>query len=393
MLKVANRCDTLKSSSIMEISSKVSELKLQGFDVISLAAGEPDFNTPVEIQNAATAAMRDGITKYTPSAGFMVLRQAVAELVTRENDFQVDADQVVITCGAKHGLFLALQCLCNPGEAVLVPTPAWVSYGAMAELAGAYIIPLPLLEEDGFRPNVDRWKGMALPSNVKGIILNSPNNPTGAVYSKDDLMKLVTWAVARDLWIISDEIYEKIIYDGQKHFSVASLGPEVKDRTITISGFSKSHCMTGWRLGWALAEKHVAEKLSSFSSQSISHVTSFVQMGALTATKLPGSVVQKMVGEFDNRRKYVAGRLDKMREHVSYRMPQGAFYFFVNCTEFLCRKNMSDAEMCRDLLVKRHVGLVPGSSFGCERFVRLSYATSLENLRRALDRFEEYLNA
>lgn len=391
MLKVAERCQALKSSSIMEISAVANELKAQGFDVVSLAAGEPDFNTPVEIQNAATKAMQEGITKYTPAPGFLALRQAVAEKVSRENDFPVGSNEVVITCGAKHAIFLALQGLCNPNEAVLVPTPAWVSYGAMVELAGGYIIPLPLVPEDGFRPNVERWKGMALPSNVKGLILNSPNNPTGAVYSREEITRLVSWALSRDLWIISDEIYEKITY-GEPHVSVSSLGPEVRSRTVTVSGFSKSHCMTGWRVGWAICEKGLAEKLSAYSSQSISHVTSIAQMGALCAAKLSPAVVQRMVDEFDSRRRYVASRLDKMKG-VGYRMPTGAFYFFIDCTPFLSAKKMTDIEMCRDLLTKFHVGLVPGAAFGCDRYVRLSYATSMDNLRRALDRFESYLNA
>ncbi|MBI1860600.1 MAG: pyridoxal phosphate-dependent aminotransferase [Deltaproteobacteria bacterium] len=391
MLRFSQRCESLKSSSIMEISAKAAELKLQGFDVISLAAGEPDFNTPIEIQNAATKAMADGITKYTPAPGFLTLRQAVADHVTRENDFPVEPSEVVITCGAKHALYTAIQCLVNPGEAVLVPTPAWVSYGAIVELAGGYIIPLPLLEEDGFRPNVERWKGMALPSNVRGIILNSPNNPTGAVYSRDDLMKLVSWALSRDLWIISDEIYEKITYDQLRHVSVASLGPEVKGRTVTVSGFSKSHCMTGWRLGWTITEKDLAQKISAFTSQSISHVTSFAQMGALTAARMGHGVVDKMVSEFDARRQYVASRLDKWSGDVAYTMPHGAFYFFVKCSKLLSRKWVNDVQMCRDLLANQHIGLVPGASFGSSGYVRLSYATSMENLHRALDRFEDYL--
>jgi aspartate aminotransferase len=391
MLKTASRVNSLKSSSIMEISAKAQELQSQGHDVISLAAGEPDFNTPEAIQKAATQAMADGITKYAPAPGFLALREVIAEMVTRENHFQVSPDEVIVTSGAKHALYLALQCLTEPGDAVLVPTPAWVSYTPMIELAGAQIIPLPLFEEDGFRANVDRWKGMAIPSNARGIILNSPNNPTGVVYNREDLIRLVGWALQRNLWIISDEIYEKILYDAAKHYSVASLGPEVKSHTITISGFSKSYCMTGWRLGWAIADKDVIKKMVALQSQSTSHVTSFVQWAGITAARLPEQHIQSLVKAFDKRRNYCMGRLNKLSDALTYVRPTGAFYFFINLSRWLNEHKMNDVELCKELLIKQHVGGVPGSSFGKEKFIRLSYATSQENLEKAFDRIEAYL--
>lgn len=250
----------------MEISAKAAELKAKGLDVISLAAGEPDMNTPEPIQKAATEAMAQGITKYTPAPGFLALREAIAESVSNRNGFEVHPDEVIVTSGAKHAIYLTLQCLVEPGDAVLLPTPGWVSYIPMVELAGAQIIPLPLFEEDGFKVNVDRWKGMAIPSNVKGIILNSPNNPTGMSYSKQEMIRLVGWAMQRNLWILSDEIYEQILYDGALHTSIAALGPEARNCTITVSGFSKSHSMTGWRLGYAIAEKELVKKLSALQS-------------------------------------------------------------------------------------------------------------------------------
>lgn len=393
MLKLANRVSSLKSSSIMEISAKAAELKAQGLDVISLAAGEPDFNTPEPIQKAATKAMTDGITKYTPVPGFLALRQAVAELVTEQNKFPVSPDEVLITCGAKHALYLALQCLVEEGDAVLVPTPAWVSYTAMIELAGAQFIPLPLFEEDGFRPNLDRWKGMAIPPNARGIILNSPNNPTGVVYTRDDLIRLVGWALQRNLWIIADEIYEKILYDGVEHVSIAALGPEVRSHTITISGFSKSHCMTGWRLGWAITDRELLQKMTAMQSQSISHIASMVQWAGITAAKLPAHYVGDMVAAFEKRRNYCLERLEKLTDIVSYVKPSGAFYIFINVSKYLNARKMSDVELCRELLAKAHVGLVPGTSFGKEKYIRLSYATSQENLAKAFDRIEAYLRA
>ena len=390
-MKIASRVSSLKSSAIMEISAKAGELKALGKDVISLAAGEPDFNTPEAIQAAATKAMADGITRYTPAPGFLALREAVAEHVTRENDFQVSPEEVIITSGAKHAIYLTLQCLVEAGDTVLVPTPAWVSYSPMIELSGATILPLPLFEEDGYRVNVDRWKGMAIPQNARGIILNSPNNPTGVVYTREDLVRLVGWAMQRNLWIMSDEIYEKILYDGAEHVSTASLGPEVKSNTITISGFSKSHCMTGWRLGWAIADKDLIKRMSALQSQSNSHVTAFVQWAALTAAKMPSDTVDQMVAAFDKRRRYCMERLDRMSEHLSYVRPNGAFYLFVNLSKFLSRKKISDVDFCRDLLAQQYLGVVPGSSFGKEKCIRLSYVTSQANLEKAFDRLEAYL--
>lgn len=392
-MKFASRVEHLKGSSIMEISAKAQELKAKGIDVISLAAGEPDFNTPKEIQEAATKAMQDGITKYTPSAGFSNLREAVAEWVTTHSHYDVKSNEVLITSGAKHGIYLALQCLLDPGDVVLVPTPAWVSYGPMVELTGATLLPLPTFEEDGYRPNVDHWKGLSLPKNAKGIILNSPNNPTGAVYTREDLKKVVGWAMQRNLWILSDEIYDQILYDNVPYSSVAALGPEAKQCTITINGFSKCYAMTGWRLGWTIAEPELISKMSALQSQSNSHVTSFVQWAGLTACKLPHSIVENMVKEFDIRRLYCMKRLNGLSDYLSYARPTGAFYFFINLTKHLTDRKITDLEFCKTLLEQYHVGAVPGSTFGKDRSMRISYAASLNQLERAFDRIEKCLKS
>ncbi len=392
-MRLSSRVSHLKSSAIMDIAATANDLKAKGVDVVSLAAGEPDFNTPEPIQRAATEAMAKGITKYTPSAGFPQLREVLADKITNENGFQVHPDEIVITCGAKHAIFMALQCLLEPGDVVLMPTPAWVSYTPMIELAGATIFPLPLFEEDHYRVNVDRWKGLAIPPTAKGIIINSPNNPTGMVYNQDDLKRFAAWALSRNLWIMSDEIYEKMIYDGETHVSTASLGPEVKANTITINGFSKSYCMTGWRLGWAIGDKELIKKMSAYQSQSNSHVTSFVQWAGLTAAKSPESTVENMRQTFEKRRNYCMERLNALSEYLTYTPPKGAFYFFVNFSKFLTPKKMSDFELCKALLDRHHVALVPGSSFGKEKSIRMSYATSDENLKKAFDRIETFLKS
>lgn len=393
MLKFASRVATLKGSSILEIAAKAQELKASGIDVVSLAAGEPDFNTPEVIQHAATKAMAEGITRYTPSQGFLALREVLAEKITRENGFAVSPEEIVITSGAKHAIYLTLQCVVEPGDAILMPTPAWVSYSPMIELAGASVVPLPLYEEDGFRINVERWKGMAIPPNAKGIFINSPNNPTGAVYTREELKRLVGWAMQRNLWILSDEIYEKILYDGVEHVSVASLGPEAKSQTITISGFSKSYCMTGWRLGWAVGEKDLIKKMSALQSQEVSHVTSFVQWAGITAAKMPDSALAPMIQEFEKRRDYCLSRLAKLTDFLSYTKPEGAFYLYINLSKFLVARKMTDLEFCKELLTKYHVAAVPGSSFGKEKFLRISYATSKAQLEKAFDRLEEFLKS
>ncbi len=393
MVTLSSRVAKLKSSSIMEIAARAQAMKAQGVDVVSLAAGEPDFNTPDPIQKAATQAMADGITKYTPAAGFLSLREVLAEKIARENKFPVAPDEIVITSGAKHAIYLALQCLADEGDTVLVPTPAWVSYRPMIELTGANMVPLPLFEEDGFRLNVDRWKGLAIPASAKGILINSPNNPTGVVFAGEELKKFVGWALQRNLWIMSDEIYEKILYDGAEHVSVASLGPEVRNHTITISGFSKSHCMTGWRLGWAVGHRELIQKMAALQSQSVSHVTSFVQWAGLAAAKLPKAVIDEMVGEFDKRRNYCMGRLDALSNYCTYVKPNGAFYFYVNFSKYLKERSKNDVEFCKELLANSHVAAVPGAAFGKENFVRLSYANSPANLEKAFDRLEKFLKS
>lgn len=391
MVTLSARVAKLKSSSIMEIAARAQTMKSQGIDVVSLAAGEPDFNTPEAIQQAATAAMAEGITKYTPAAGFLSLREVLAEKITRENGFPVSPEEILITTGAKHAIYLGLQCLADEGDTILVPTPAWVSYRPMIELTGANMVPLPLFEEDGFKLNVDRWKGLAIPSSAKGIMINSPNNPTGVVYSAEELKKFVGWALQRNLWILSDEIYEKILYDGAQHISTASLGPEVRNYTLTVSGFSKSHCMTGWRLGWAVGNRELIQKMAALQSQSVSHVTSFVQWAGLTAAKLPNSVVDDMVKEFDSRRRYCMGRLDALSEYCTYTRPTGAFYFYVGFSKYLKPRGKNDLDFCKELLNSHHVAAVPGASFGKENFVRLSYANSQANLEKAFDRLEAFL--
>ncbi|MCB0418031.1 MAG: pyridoxal phosphate-dependent aminotransferase [Bdellovibrionaceae bacterium] len=391
MLKLSSRVNHLKPSATLEISARAAQLQSEGKDVISLAAGEPDFNTPDSIQAAATEAMARGITRYTPAAGFLSLREMIAEKVSCDNNFPVKSSEVIVTCGAKHALYLALQCLVEEDDFVLVPTPAWVSYQAMIELAGAKVFPLPLFEEDGFCANVDRWKGMSIPPNARGIILNSPNNPTGVVTDKKQLTRLVSWALQRNLWILADEVYEKILYDGATHTSVASLGPEVAAHTITVSSVSKTYAMTGWRVGWAIAPEPLIKKMSALASQSTSNVTSFAQVAATTALKLPHSYIDDMVKIFERRRNYCLERLQKFSKVVTFVKPQGAFYFFLNINKWLADKKMSDLEFCKLLLEEAHIGLVPGAAFGQTNYVRMSYATSDENLKRAFDRLEAFM--
>ncbi|MBI4403088.1 MAG: pyridoxal phosphate-dependent aminotransferase [Deltaproteobacteria bacterium] len=393
MFKYATRVGCLRPSPSNEISNLAIELKAQGRDVISLATGEPDFDTPEPIRQAAEQAIHSGVTRYTPTAGFLSLRQAIAQKYSVEYQTSIHPDEIIITCGAKHAISLALQCLVEPGESVLLPTPAWTNFGPMIELAGASILPLPLFEEDGFKPNLDRLKRMAVPAGVKGIILNSPNNPTGAVLSRDDLVRIVCWALQRDLWIISDEVYDKILFEEIEHTPIASLGPEVRAHTIVANGLSKTYAMSGWRIGWAIADGAFIQKMVAMQSQTTQNAPSFAQSAAIAAIRLASSFVDEMVDIYDSRRQYCMRRLNTLHSHLSYVEPKGAFYFFINLGKWLSEREMTDTEFCRQLLLQQGIALVPGTAFGKERYVRLSYATSSENLANAFNRLDKFLNA
>ena len=383
-MQLSSRASSLTPSLTLSIDSKAKAMKSEGIDVCGFGAGEPDFDTPEHIKAAAIAALEAGFTKYTPSSGIPELRQAIADKFLLDNGIDYKPSQIVVSDGAKHSCYNAILATCQPGDEVIIPAPYWLSYPEMVRLSGADPVFVHTKEESGWKLTADEFENAMTP-RTKMIILNSPGNPTGAVYTKEELDSIGKVAAEEEILILSDEIYEKLVYDDCKHFSIASLGQEYHDLSITVNGFSKSYAMTGWRLGYLGAPEAIAKAIDSIQSHSTSNACSFAQKGALAALKGDQQPVADMRDEFNLRREYMLERLSKM-PHVSVVRPHGAFYVLVNVSRLgLTSQNFADR-----LLSKANVAVVPGIAFGDDRTVRLSYATSLDVIKKGMDRFEEF---
>lgn len=383
-MDIASRVLELTPSLTLAIDSKAKAMKAEGQDICSFGAGEPDFDTPEHIKAAAMAGLEIGFTKYTPSSGIPELRQALSEKFKADNQLNYAPHQIIVNCGAKHSCFNAIMAVCNPGDEVIIPSPYWVSYPEMVKLAGGVPVFVPTKEENGWKITAEEFEAAMTP-RTKMIIINTPGNPTGSVYSRAELQALVTVAEEEEIIILSDEIYEKLVYDGAEHVSVASLSPEAYDLTITINGLSKAYAMTGWRLGYMAAPEPLAKILDSLQSHSTSNACSFAQKGGLAAVKGDQQCVEDMREEFNLRRQYMMQRLASI-PRVRAVEPQGAFYVLVNIAEMgLTSTNFSDR-----LLSKAQVAVVPGIAFGNDKTIRLSYATGLDIIKKGLDRFEEF---
>jgi aspartate aminotransferase len=383
-MQLSSRASSLTPSLTLSIDSKAKAMKSEGIDVCGFGAGEPDFDTPEHIKTAAIAALEAGFTKYTPSSGIPELRQAVADKFLLENGIDYKPSQIIISDGAKHSCYNAILATCQSGDEVIIPAPYWLSYPEMVRLAGADPVFVHTKEENGWKLTADEFENAMTP-RTKMIILNSPGNPTGAVYTKAELDSIGKVAAEEEILILSDEIYEKLLYDDARHFSIAALGQEYYDLTITVNGFSKSYAMTGWRLGYLGAPEAIAKAIDSIQSHSTSNACSFAQKGALAALRGDQQPVADMRDEFNLRREYMLERLSKM-PHVSVVRPSGAFYVLVNVSQLgLTSQNFADR-----LLSKANVAVVPGVAFGDDRTVRLSYATSLDVIKKGMDRFEEF---
>ncbi|MBV8173367.1 MAG: pyridoxal phosphate-dependent aminotransferase [Verrucomicrobia bacterium] len=383
-MQLSSRATSLTPSLTLSIDSKAKAMKSEGIDVCSFGAGEPDFDTPEHIKAAAMAALEAGFTKYTPSSGIPELRQAVADKFLLDNSIDYKPSQIIISDGAKHSCYNAILATCQPGDEVIIPAPYWLSYPEMVRLAGADPVFVYTKEEDGWKLTAEEFENAMTP-RTKMIILNSPGNPTGAVYTKEELQALANVAAEEDILILSDEIYEKLIYDDSRHISIASLGQDFYDLTITVNGFSKSYAMTGWRLGYLGAPDLIAKAIDSIQSHSTSNACSFAQKGGLAALKGDQQSVIDMRDEFNLRREYMLERFSKM-PHISVVRPNGAFYILVNISRLgLTSQNFADR-----LLSKANVAVVPGIAFGDDRTLRFSYATSLDVIKKGMDRFEEF---
>jgi aspartate aminotransferase len=383
-MEISERAAQLTPSLTLSIDAKAKAMKAEGIDVCGFGAGEPDFDTPEHIKRAAIEALEAGFTKYTPSSGIPELRQAIAEKLAADNGLSYRASQIVVSNGAKHSCYNAILATCQPGDEVIIPSPYWVSYPDMVKLAGADPVIVPTFERNSWKMSAEDFENAMTP-RTKMVILNSPSNPAGSVYTREEMQGIVDVAAEEDIYILSDEIYEKLVYDDVQHVSIASLSKEAYDLTITVNGFSKSYAMTGWRLGYLAAPDAIAKAVDSIQSHSTSNPSSFSQRGALAALKGDQQPLSDMRDEFDMRRNYMFDRISKI-PNVTAVKPQGAFYVLVNISQLgLTSTNFADR-----LLSKANVAVVPGAAFGDDRLVRLSYATSIDIIKKGLDRFQDF---
>ena len=383
-MEISERAAQLTPSLTLSIDSKAKAMKAEGLDVCGFGAGEPDFDTPEHIKRAAIDALEAGFTKYTPNAGIPELRQAIADKLAADNGLNYRAGQIVVSNGAKHACYNAILATCQPGDEVIIPAPYWVSYPDMVRLVGAEPVIVPTSERNAWKMRPEDFEN-AMTQRTKMLIMNTPGNPTGSVYTREELEAIINVAAEEDIYVLSDEIYEKLVYDDVKHVSVASLSPEAYDLTITINGFSKSYAMTGWRLGYLAAPDAIARAVDSIQSHTSSNPSSFSQYGALAALKGDQQPLADMREEFEMRRNYMFDRISKI-SNVTAVKPEGAFYILVNISQLgLTSQNFADR-----LLSKANVAVVPGAAFGDDRTVRFSYATSLDIIKKGLDRFQDF---
>ena len=383
-MEISERAAQLTPSLTLSIDSKAKAMKAEGIDVCGFGAGEPDSDTPEHIKRAAIEALEAGFTKYTPNAGIPELRQAIADKLAADNGLNYRAGQVIVSNGAKHACYNAILATCQPGDEVIIPAPYWVSYPDMVRLVGADPVIVPTSERNAWKMRPEDFENAMTP-RAKMLIMNSPGNPTGSVYTREELEAIVNVAAEEDIYVLSDEIYEKLVYDGAKHVSIGSLSQEAYDLTITINGFSKSYAMTGWRLGYLAAPDAVSRAVDSIQSHTSSNASSFSQYGALAALKGDQQPLADMREEFEMRRNYMFDRISKI-SNVTAVKPQGAFYILVNISQLgLTSQNFADR-----LLSKANVAVVPGAAFGDDRTVRFSYATSLDVIKKGLDRFQDF---
>jgi len=379
-------------SPTLAITAKAKQMKADGIDVVSFGAGEPDFDTPQFIKDAAIQSLNAGFTKYTPSSGTPDLKQAICDKLLSENGIAYEKSNIIVSLGAKHSIYNAVLATVDPGDEVIIPAPYWVSYPEIVKMAGGIPVYIETDESTGFTASVEAILDVVTPK-TKMLILNSPSNPTGGVYSPQQLRDIAALAVNRQFLVLSDEIYEKIIYDGRKHVSIASLGEDIKKITITVNGMSKAFSMTGWRLGYVAADKEIVKAMDAIQGHSTSNPVSFTMPAAEVALKGPQSVVQDMVIEFDKRRKYIVDRLNAI-PGITCDTPGGAFYVFPNISALFGKKfgdkviTGSDS-LSEYLLDQAMVAVVAGSGFGADKYVRLSYATSMAAIEKGLDRIAQ----
>jgi len=391
---LSQRVKKIAPSPTLELSAAARELKAKGHDVIEFGAGEPDFNTPDNIKASGIKAIEDNHTRYTANLGIKELRDVICEKLEKDNGLKYTPDQVIVSSGAKHSVYNAIMALCDAGDEVIIPAPYWVSYPEMVNLADGIPVVLPTTGDTNYKITAQQLRDAITPKS-KLIILNSPNNPTGAVYTEAELREIAQVCVENNLYVISDEIYEKLIYDGEKHVSIASFNDDIKKLTITINGISKAYAMTGWRIGYAVAEKEIVKAMDALQSHATSAPAAMTQKAAYEAIAGSQDAVEEMRKEFDKRRKFIVDELNKIPGIVC-QVPKGSFYIFPDIKD-LYGKTIdgvvieSDEDFSKLLLEKVYVAVVPGSAFGSPGNLRLSYANSIEYMKKGLDRINALL--
>ncbi len=388
---LSRRAQGLEPSITLALNTKANQLKEQGEDVVGLTAGEPDFDTPDVIKRAAVRAIDEGKTKYTPAAGIMPLREAVARVYSTLLSVTYGAKEVVISHGAKHSIFNALFALLDPGDEVLIPSPYWTSYPEMVKIVGGESRIITLTSETNYKLTAQILKDEISKKKPKVLLFNSPSNPAGIVYTRDEIEEIACILLNEGIALISDEIYEFLTYGGVEHFSPVKVKPELKEQTVVITGVSKSYAMTGWRVGFALATERVAYAMSAYQAHATGCPNSISQWAALEAIEKGSEDRERMRKVFEERKNLFGRRLSSIPE-ISYPEPHGAFYYLVDVSRLYERCGVKGStEFCNKLLEEKGLVLIPGSAFGCDNMVRFSFATSEENINEALNRFEEFV--
>ncbi|MFC5559678.1 pyridoxal phosphate-dependent aminotransferase [Ureibacillus thermophilus] len=387
---LANRVKTLTPSSTLAITAKAKEMKAQGIDVIGLGAGEPDFNTPQNIIDAAVDSMQKGFTKYTPSGGLPALKEAIIEKFKRDNQLEYKPNEIIVGVGAKHVLYTLFQVILNDGDEVIIPTPYWVSYPEQVKLAGGVPVYIETTSEQNYKINAAQLKN-AITDKTKALIINSPSNPTGMLYTREELEEIAKVALEHNILIVSDEIYEKLVYNGAEHFSIAQISDEVKAKTIVINGVSKSHSMTGWRIGYAAGDADIIKAMTDLASHSTSNPTTASQYGAIEAYNGPQDSVEEMRKAFESRLEAIYPKLNAIPGFKVVK-PQGAFYLLPDVSEAAAKTGFASVDdFASALLTEGNVAVIPGSGFGAPSTIRISYATSLDLLEEAVSRIEKFV--
>lgn len=385
--KISSKAASLTPSLTLSIDAKAKALKAQGEDVVGFGAGEPDFDTPQHIKDAAAKALAEGFTKYTPSSGIPELRQAIADKFKQEYGLEYKPSQIIVSCGGKHSCFNVVFATCEEGDEVIIPSPYWLSYPEMVKLAGARPVIIETTDKTEFKVTPEQLRAAITP-RTRLFILNSPSNPTGTVYTPEEIKALGDICVEKGILIMSDEIYDKLVYDGAVHTSVATFSKAHYEHTIIVHGFSKAYSMTGWRLGYLAAPEPIAKAIDAVQSHSTSNPTSFAQKGALAALKGPQDHLKVWLEEYSKRRMYAWQRLNSM-PGISCVNAKGAFYLFPN----ISGTGLKSTEFCAKLLEQEKVAAVPGIAFGADDYIRISYATSMANIEKGLDRMERFVRS